>query len=140
MTAGLVLVTKRTIRASPKRLFEAWTRPEQLVAWWGPRPVTCAGAEVDLRVGGRYRIVNSLPDGKTLVIEGVFELVEPHRKLVYSWRAGDEVSRVTVRFDPRGRDTEVTVIHEQIPSESIRDSHEEGWQGCFESLERWLAG
>jgi uncharacterized protein YndB with AHSA1/START domain len=140
MTAGIFLVTKRTIRASPKRLFDAWTRPEHLVAWWGPRPVTCAGAEVDLRVGGRYRIVNSLPDGRTLVIEGVFELVEPHRKLMYTWRAGeDQVSRVTVLFEPRGSATEVTVIHEQIPNESIRDSHEEGWRGCLDGLERWLA-
>ncbi len=57
------LVVRRTIKAGPERVFEAWTRPELLLAWWGPRPVRCSGAEVDLRVGGRYRIDNQLPDG-----------------------------------------------------------------------------
>jgi uncharacterized protein YndB with AHSA1/START domain len=100
MTRGVTLVTKRTIRASAKCLFDAWTRPEQLVAWWGPRPVTCRAAEIDLRVGGRYRIVNALPDGATRAIEGTFEIIEPERKLVYTWRAGeDQASRVTVLFE-----------------------------------------
>jgi len=73
MKEGIALVTRRTIRASVARLFEAWTQPDKLCAWWGPSPVTCSGAEVDLRVGGRYRIANALPDGKTLIIEGEFD-------------------------------------------------------------------
>jgi uncharacterized protein YndB with AHSA1/START domain len=140
MTEGIALVSRRTIRASATRLFEAWTEPEQLRAWWGPRPVTCSGAEVDLRVGGRYRIANSLPDGRTLVIEGEFQVVEPPHKLVYTWRAGDDqASRVTVRFEPRADATEVIVIHEQIPDEHMRDSHEEGWSGCLDGLMQFVA-
>jgi uncharacterized protein YndB with AHSA1/START domain len=139
MSEGITLVTRRTIRASPARLFEAWTQPEHLRAWWGPRPVTCSGAEVDLRVGGRYRIANTLPDGKTLTIEGEFVVVEPPHRLVYTWRAGDDqVSRVTVRFEPRGEATEVIVIHEQIPDDRMRDSHEDGWNGCLDGLERYF--
>lgn len=142
MTEGITLVTKRTIRASAARLFDAWTQPEQLRAWWGPRPVTCSGAEVDLRVGGQYRITNVLPDGSTLVIEGEFEIVEAPHKLVYTWRAGDDqTSRVTVRFEPRGEATEVVVVHAQIPSERLRESHEGGWIGCLHGLERhFVAG
>ncbi|HEY3593909.1 MAG TPA: SRPBCC domain-containing protein [Polyangiaceae bacterium] len=137
MKQGVVLVTQRTIRASPQRLFDAWTRPEQLLAWWGPRPVTCTRAEIDLRVGGRYRITNALPDGKAVVIEGEFELIEAPRRLVYSWRIGDEEdSRVTVRFEPRGDATEVIIVHEQIPGDTIRDSHGTGWTGCLDGLER----
>jgi len=137
MSEGITLVTRRTIRASAARLFDAWTQPEQLRLWWGPRPVTCSGAEVDLRDGGRYRIENMLPDGNRLVIEGEFQIVEAPHKLVYTWRAGeDQTSRVTVRFEPRGDATEVIVIHEQIPNESIRDSHEGGWNGCLDGLSR----
>ncbi len=140
MSGNIVLVTRRTIRASQARLFDAWTQPEQLRAWWGPRPVTCSRAEVDLRVGGRYQIENLLPDGKRLIIEGIFELVDPPHQLVYSWRAGDDqVSRVSVRFEPHGEHTEVVVIHEQIPSASIRESHEMGWNGCLDGLERYFA-
>ncbi len=102
--------------------------------------MTCSYAEVDLRVGGRYRIANQLPDGKVLMIEGEFQLVERPHRLVYTWRAGeDQVSRVTVRFEARVDATEVIVIHEQIPSELVRKSHEQGWQGCLDGLERHLA-
>jgi uncharacterized protein YndB with AHSA1/START domain len=139
MSDGITLVTRRTIRASAERLFAAWTEPEQLRAWWGPRPVTCSGAEIDLRVGGRYRIANALPDGTTLVIEGQFLVVEAPHRLVYTWRAGeDQRSRVTVRFEPRDDATEVIVVHEQIPDERIRDSHDGGWQGCLDGLERYF--
>jgi uncharacterized protein YndB with AHSA1/START domain len=141
MSEGITLVTRRTIRASAERLFDAWTQPEQLTAWWGPRPVRCSGAEIDLRVGGRYWIANALPDGRTLVIEGEFRVVQAPHRLVYTWRAGeDQVSLVTVRFEPRGNGTEVIVVHEQIPDERIRDSHEGGWTGCLDGLERHFSG
>ncbi len=140
MTEGITLVAQRTIRASAARLFQAWTEPDQLRVWWGPRPVTCSGAEVDLRVGGRYRIDNLLPDGQTLTIEGEFQVVEAPHKLVYTWRAGpDPMSRVTVRFEPRGDATEVIIIHEQIANETVRGSHAGGWVGCLDGLERLFA-
>lgn len=142
MSDGIVLVVRRTIRASAERIFAAWTQPEQLCAWWGPRPVTCSDAEVDLCVGGRYRIVNLLPDGTTLAIEGTFELIDAPHKLVYTWRMGQELpesSRVTVRFEQRGQATEVIVVHEQIPTAAVRDSHEHGWNGCLDGLERHFA-
>jgi uncharacterized protein YndB with AHSA1/START domain len=104
--------------------------------------VTCSDAEVDLRTGGRYRIVNLLPDGRMVTIHGEFRLVQPPRKLVYTWRMSDdagESSLVTVSFEPRGNDTEVIVVHEDIPSEPVRESHEQGWRGCLDGLEGYLA-
>jgi uncharacterized protein YndB with AHSA1/START domain len=86
--------------------------------------------------------VNQLPDGSTLAIEGTFEKIEPPHKLVYTWRMGRdfiEASRVTVRFEPRGEATEVIVTHEQIPTVAVRESHERGWKGCLDSLERHVA-
>jgi uncharacterized protein YndB with AHSA1/START domain len=142
MSDGIVLIVRRTIRATAGRLFEAWTRPDQLRAWWGPRPVTCSGAEVDLRVGGRFRIDNALPDGGTVSIEGEFRVIEPPHRLVYTWRMGAgpdaESSLVTVRFEPRGDATEVVVVHEQLASEAVRESHEKGWEGCLDGLDREL--
>ena len=141
---SVALVVRRTIRASADQLFDAWTTPEQLRAWWGPRPVTCSGAEVDLRVGGRYRLQNALPDGSTVVIEGEFRVVERPSRLVYTWRMGAnenaEESLVTVRFEARGEATDVIVIHEQIPSEAVRQSHESGWVGCLDGLEKLWSG
>jgi uncharacterized protein YndB with AHSA1/START domain len=145
MAGRVALVARRTIHASIERVFEAWTDPVQLRAWWGPRPVTCSAAEVDLRTGGRYRIVNALPDGTTVTIQGQFRVVEVYRKLVYTWRMGEsespeDSSLVTVRFEQRGEDTEVIVVHEDIPSEPVRESHEKGWHGCLDGLERHFGG
>jgi uncharacterized protein YndB with AHSA1/START domain len=138
---GIALVARRVVRAEPARVFEAWTQPGQLRAWWGPRPVTCSDAEVDLRVRGAYRIVNLLPNGNTVAISGEFRVVESPHKLVYTWRIDDapgETSLVTVRFEARGRDTEIVVVHQEIPSETLRQSHEKGWSGCLDGLERYF--
>lgn len=129
------LKVTRLIRATPARLFDAWTTPEQLMKWWGPRPVTCSRATVDLRVGGAYLIGNRLPDGREVVITGVFEEIEVPHRLVYSWSMGTgEHSRVTVRFEPRGAATEVIIEHERIPDEATRTGHEHGWFGCLDGL------
>lgn len=134
----LVLVVRRTINASPERLFDAWTRSEELLAWWGPRPVRCTRADVDLRVGGRYRIDNLLPTGALLTIEGEFTLVERPSKLVYTWSVdpgGAPPELVIVRFDRKGPGiTEIVVTHERIESAALRDSHAKGWNGCLDGL------
>jgi uncharacterized protein YndB with AHSA1/START domain len=133
----LTLVVRRTIRATAQQLFEAWTQPEHLRKWWGPDPVVCVDAAVDLRVGGAYRIANQFPDGKLLWIAGEFEIVDPPHKLVYTWRvetASQDFERVTVRFEPRDGATEVLVVHERIPDTALRDRHEQGWQGCLDGL------
>jgi uncharacterized protein YndB with AHSA1/START domain len=140
---SLTLVVRRTVHASPQRLFSAWTDPAHLERWWGPAPVRCAGAEVDLRIGGAYRIANRLPSGDVLWIVGTFERIEPPRVLVYSWRlepGPDTRERVTVRFEPRGEHTEVIVLHERIAGEAIRVDHERGWMGCLDGLVAWAEG
>ena len=140
MTASISLVVRRTIRASAERLFEAWTEPKLLCRWWGPRPVTCSDASVDLRVGGSYRIGNRMPDGSVLFISGVFEIVEPPVRLTYTWLVeGKDApdphpSRVTVRFESQGESTEVIVVHERIDTQATRAEHEHGWLGCLEGL------
>lgn len=139
--AVAVLVVRRTIRAAPERVFAAWTEPEQVRRWWGPGSVTCPEAEIDLRAGGRYRIANKMPDGSVQWIVGRFETVEPPRRLVYSWGMGEEgpsPSRVTVRFEPRGAETEVIVRHEKLEP-SVRDMHLHGWEGCLDGLDAYFS-
>ncbi|HEV8246130.1 MAG TPA: SRPBCC domain-containing protein [Polyangiaceae bacterium] len=147
VTEPSLLTVRRIIRAAQERVFQAWTSPEQLKQWWGPRPVRCVGAEIDLRVGGGYRIANQLPDGRVLWIVGEFERIDPPRELVYSFRtepgqAADsgarELERVTVRFEPRQGATEVIVIHERIASPALREDHEKGWLGCLDGLGLFL--
>lgn len=136
------LIVRRTIRAPAERLFAAWTNPAQLMKWWGPRSVTCPQAEVDLRVGGRYRIANRFPDGRTVWIAGAFEQIAPPHRLVYTWAiepGSGSPERVTIRFEPRDGATEVIVLHERIGTAVRRDEHAQGWEGCLDGLERYAA-
>jgi uncharacterized protein YndB with AHSA1/START domain len=140
-SATITLVVRQTIQATAEQLFEAWTQPGHLKRWWGPRPVTCVDAEIDLRVGGLYRIANQFPDGRILWIFGEFEVVDPPHKLVYTWRVDlqSKVSeRVSVQFEPHGDGTEVIVVHEKIPSLATRDRHQQGWDECLDGLANYL--
>ena len=136
-----ILTISKIIPASAERLFAAWTEPEQLTQWWGPDLVTCTEAEVDLRVGGCYRIGNQFPDGKLVWISGIFRVIDHPRKLVYTWQIApdspEELVTVTFRTIKPG-ECEVTVVHERIPDQSTRHRHEMGWIGCLAKLATYL--
>jgi uncharacterized protein YndB with AHSA1/START domain len=137
------LVVRRLIRATPEKLFAAWTRPEQLIQWWGPEGVSCPTAEIDLRPGGGYRIANRFADGALIWISGVFEVVEIPHRLVYTWQleaVSASIERVSISFEPRDTGTEVVVTHERIGSAAARISHERGWNGCLDGLVRYAQG
>ena len=135
--SSVTLVVRKTIAAPAEFLFDAWTEPEKMKQWWGPGDVKCVAVEIDLRVGGRYRIANQFPDGKILWIVGDFESIERPHKLVYTWSvepATGPAERVTVEFEPHDGVTEVIVTHERIPDAATRDRHEAGWHGCLDGL------
>ncbi|WP_035871829.1 SRPBCC family protein [Cucumibacter marinus] len=130
---------RRLVRAPRPRVFEAWTRAEHITRWWGPGEVTCPHAEVDLSVGGRYRIDNREPDGTIITITGTYEEIEEPNRLVYSWFLGetpdkDSGTRVTVEFNEHDEGTEVVVTHERLPDIPTRDMHAQGWAGCLDGL------
>jgi len=134
---------KRLIPASPGRVFHAWTDPDELKSWWGPKGVRCISAEVELRIGGQYRIGNELPDGTVLWIVGNFEEIERPHLLVYTWTVETEspnTERVSVRFEKHEQGTEVILKHELIATTTLRDKHQQGWFGCMDALAEFLVG
>lgn len=136
-----VLVVQRSIKAGVEFLFDAWTRVEQLMQWWGPTGVSCNHAEIDLRVGGHYRIGNRFTDGTLVWISGSFEQIDRPHLLVYSWSVEPALrapERVTVRFDQQAdANTLVTITHERIADAATRASHLSGWIGCLDGLWQW---
>jgi len=131
------LLVRRRINAAREKLFAAWTQPALLVRWWGPQGVACTAAEIDLRVGGTYRIANQFPDGMVVWIAGIFEVIEPPHRLTYTWKLESQngpMERVTVCFEAHGAATEVVVTHERIPDDAARTGHERGWIGCLDRL------
>lgn len=132
------LVVRRVIKADPAAVFDAWTSPEHLVRWWGPPEVECTHAEVDLRVGGCFRLANLLPDGTTIWIAGVYRTIEAPNHIEHTWYTESDDARkpelVTVDFTATDHGTEVLVVHRRIASAEQRAGHEQGWVGCLEGL------
>jgi len=98
-------------------------------------------AEVDLRVGGRFRVAMLANDGETHEVSGTYLEVVPNRKLVFSWAwrsTPERESRVTLRIEPDAEGCELVLLHEQFFDEAARDAHNHGWTGALVKLEAWL--
>jgi uncharacterized protein YndB with AHSA1/START domain len=137
-----VLTLTRIIRAPREDVFAAWTEPEALKQWWGPGPVTCPEAHVDLCEGGTYRLANREPDGSIVWITGRFERVRAPAELVYTWSVSilpGEPTLVRVLFLPHAEGTELVLTHERFVAMPVRDMHLQGWNGCIDKLEAMLA-
>ncbi len=129
----------RVINADPDVVFRAWTEPEHLERWSCPEGATIADVEVDLAVGGRYRIRMTGAEGQRHTAFGVYREIDPPHRLVYTWdweeddyRVGETL--VTVEFKNLGEATEVVLTHELFPSAEAKSSHEEGWTSCLDRL------
>ena len=138
------LVVEHEIPAPLDTVFHAWTDPDSLKRWWGPPGVTCTHAEVDLRVGGAFRLANQMPDGQVMWISGQYQLIDRPRRLEYTWQTGSveaaEPEQVVVRFDPHGDATKVTITHAGIGSAEAMAGHEQGWVGCLNGLVDLVSG
>ena len=136
------LTLTRRLKARPSIVFDALTTPEGIAAWWGPDDGPVLLAETDLRVGGRFRVRFRMLDGSEHESSGEYlEIVRPER-LAMSWRwAGNEdpgESRLEFRLRAIARGTELTLTHSRLHDEDTRRSHEQGWNGALDKLERHL--
>ena len=135
------LTLKRRLKASPAKVFQAWTDPEKLVRWFGPAE-TVAGsvrAQADVRPGGRYRMNFQTDDGERHQVGGVYREVMPDSRLVFTWAwqsTPERESLVTVTIVPDGDGTLLTLHHEQFFDQKARDGHERGWTGTLDKLEQ----
>lgn len=138
MGSNQSLTIRKTFPTSQERLFAMWTSEELLKQWFCPgKDMTIPVAEVDARDGGSYRIVMQNKDGETYSPSGVYETVQPHDKLVFSWKWADSevITRVTIELRAISEtETELTLTHEGFPDADMRDRHNEGWDGCLARL------
>jgi uncharacterized protein YndB with AHSA1/START domain len=137
------LRVERTFDAPREDVFDAWTNPEVLRRWWRPNPAwSTPVAEVDLRVGGRYRISMEDPESEAKHTAcGEYTEVSRPQRLVYSWQWQEDdgrlghASTVTVDFHADGGRTTVVLEHTGLISAESRDSHTYGWAGILEALQ-----
>lgn len=149
------LVIERIIKAPRELVFDAFTGPEQLPRWWRPSGFSCPAAEVDLRVGGSYRLAmewpGSIPSEQQFShhLGGEYYEVERTHRLVMSGRAvNDEMGElfatlIEVTLEDRGGDTALMVrqsYFEPMPPAEAVSGAERGWSEQLAKLERLLAG
>ena len=137
------LTLKRRFNAAPEKVYAAWADPQKLVQWFGPGAVEegSVKADIDLRVGGRYRISFNA-NGTYNEVGGVYREVVPNARLVFSWAwhsTPERISQITVSLKPDGDGTLLTLHHEQLFDEASRESHGRGWITSLDQLEKYLA-
>ena len=152
--ASISTLSISRIFAAPRELvFQAWTEPERLRKWWRVQAdYTTPIAEVDLRVGGKYRLGMQAPDNEhPFVVGGTYREVLPMERLVYTWvwendsEEGDSDFRpaetlVTVEFRDVGDKTEVVLTHEFFPDDDMKDQHGHGWNGGLDQPAQLVEG
>lgn len=152
----------RTFAASLDRVWAAWTDPERIAAWFGPKETKGSVLEFDLRPGGVWRGRMDAADGSAMFSKFVFEEVDAPSRLVWIHGFADEAGnrtrapfapqfplemRTTVGFAEDGDGTRVTV--EWVPIDAtpeeeaffagMMESMNGGWSGSFDQLDAYLA-
>ncbi len=137
MTAAVPSLTLvRRLKASPARVWEAWTQPAQIALWFGPHHTHVESVESALSVGGALRVVLVEDQGARHEIHATYAEIDPERRLVLHWSwasAPERVSRVTVNLRAVPEGTEVTLTHDRFADADTATRHRRGWT---ESLER----
>ena len=136
------LTLKRHLNATPEHVYDAWTDAEKIAQWFGPGEVEVVHAEADARIGGAFRILMKSPDGEDHDVSGVYREVVPNETLSFTWAwrsTPERESFVTISIKPDGDGSLLTLTHEQFFDEVARDHHKQGWVGCLDKLERFVA-
>lgn len=126
----------RTLAHPVEHVWRAITDADALAAWlWPERFAT--KAEVDLRVGGRYRF-----DGTAsgMAVTGEYVAIDAPHRIVFTWRWDGEPDETLVTIELRAADagTHLVLTHERFADAAQRDDHATGWSDCLDRLPAWL--
>jgi len=153
---GTLFIT-RLWEASQQRVWQAWTEPDQLTRWWGPKGFTTPVYRIDLRVGGSYFNCMRAPDGQEFCNTGVFREIIRQERLVFTDSFADEMGNVvpatyynmsiifplemlvTTTFEKQGERTLFTLKHEALPMGEDLNQCSVSWNQSFDKLAEILA-
>ena len=142
MNQGTTLRMERTYRAPAQAVFDAWTSEEVMRRWWHVEPDWATPvAEVDLRVGGTVRVVMRNPDDDAEYGGGgQYTEIDPPTRLAFTWIWDGSTTRQLIELDFEETDgvTTVRLTNSGLWDEEAVRSHEEGWSGALDNLERVL--
>lgn len=145
-TTGVAELT-RTFDAPIARVFDAWSKPEMLSRWFGPRLYPVTHCELDFRPGGKMSVTMTGPDGVAHTSTGIYQEVVPLERIIWTFGfpGGDpDLVHTTVLFEDLGGKTRVHVrqaFRELTPeTEPFARGMQEGWTQTLENLGAYLSG
>jgi uncharacterized protein YndB with AHSA1/START domain len=117
------IVVTRAFNAPARLVFQAWTTPELFKRWWVPKSLgmTLLACELDVRVGGGYRLEFRHGASGSMAFYGKYLEVTPHSRLVWTNEEGDDGAVTTVTFEEKDGQTRL-VLHELYPSKEALDA------------------
>lgn len=147
-SVGDIIVFNRTLDAPRSAVFKAWTDPNQLAQWWGPKGFTAPVCEADPRPGGTLHIVMRGPDGTDYPLGGSFIEVAPPERLVFTSTVDVNGVRAlethnTVTFTEQGGktilDLRVRVVKATAEATPVLAGMHEGWPQTLDRLGAFVA-
>jgi uncharacterized protein YndB with AHSA1/START domain len=146
------LLITRVFDAPRDVIWKAWTEPEFVKRWWGPKGFTCPVSEIDLRVGGKYLSSMRSPEGRDFWSTGVYREIVPLERIVMTDSFADEKGNVVpathygmspdfplemvieVKFEEKQGKTTLSLRHIGIPDGQMHELTEAGWNESFDKL------
>ena len=146
------LVINRVFNAPVELVWKAWTDPEHLKRWWGPKNFTSPGCKLDFRVGGKYHFGMRSSEGQEFWSTGVYKEIVPFKKIVWTDSFADEKGNVvsashygmgedfpaellvTILFEDQNGKTKLTLRHQGIPAGEMNEMTNAGWNESLDKL------
>jgi uncharacterized protein YndB with AHSA1/START domain len=138
--SGAALVIRKMIAAPREKVFAAWLDPESMKYWMCPGHILSAEAQIDPRVGGKFRILMK-GENQDYDHTGEYLVLDPPSKLVFTWISkgtDDQPTRVTVELFDRGGECELVLTHERFPRAEAVEEHRRGWSELIGKLANYL--
>jgi len=131
---------ERLIASPPEILFALWTKPTHLLRWWAPDGYEPSVEALETKPGGRWRIIMRRADGGTVATSGIYRIVEPPRRLAFTWAWEDasgargHETEVMVSFEAALGGTRLVLMQSRFERKQARDNHNAGWSAAFDRL------
>jgi uncharacterized protein YndB with AHSA1/START domain len=135
------VVVTRTVNAPARLVFEAWTKAELFRRWWVPKSygLNLLSCEMDVRVGGQYRLVFRHEDS-TMEFFGTYREVTPYSRLVWTNEEGDNGETVTTVTFKENAGKTLLVVHDRYPSkEAVESGSTDAMPEALDQLDELLA-
>lgn len=144
-TNNRTLTLKRTFNAPIKLVWEAWTQPEHVALWWGPKGMEIKVVEHDFRVGGKWKYTMEMPEGNEFISDGVYSVIVELKKIFSSanFKPMTEGVEIQALFEENGDKTNFTFncIHptEEYCKQQEKMGFYNGWGSVFDRLETFVS-